>query len=566
MSKTAAAQSPRPSASQTWYRAYRPVQISDLHLVTVRTQLEAMLAAGRIPQALLFAGPRGTGKTSASRIIGALLNDEKNVTAIEQAYFSPKSASKKETKQQVLLEPDPSTELTARVLAGQSFVVAELDAASNRGIDDVRSLKERAFMPPAEGRMAVFILDEVHMFTTEAFNALLKLLEEPPPHAVFILATTELHKVPDTIVSRCTLVRFHQASLDELVAAFTAILSKEQLQFEAEALQAIAQLSEGSFRDGVKLLEQVASTGEVTLATVETVLGGSLRSQCQLLLEAVLAKDDRRVGSVIAQLRSSQVEAKFFVQTLFNYLHQQLLQHLGLAEGNPLMSRDIIEFLLRELLAANLLQATPIVYLPLELKLLELINRAKQRAGNSTGGGGVVAPVKQKVAMAQKKATVAAEEAKEEEQEDVSSLVIVSTPQHAEPMVVEAPVVAKATETALDVVTDSSGTLGHDLATRWDEFVQLVTQKNSTLGALLRSGRPMQDSTSSAKIGVFYRFHQEQLQSARFLSVIHQCSKEMLGSAPAFQFVLQETPSQADVVDHAAAEPLATAVADALLS
>ena len=205
-----------------WNRTYRPHTLADLHLTSVRENLQTLLKNKKIPHVFLFAGPKGTGKTSSSRIIGAILNEPKNKEIVEELFFG-KKASKKS-----FVPPDPSNPFIEKILTGSSYTVQEMDAASNRGIDNIRELKERVALPPQEGLVTVYILDEAHMLTTEAFNALLKVLEEPPEHVVFILATTELHKVPDTIKSRSHLVAFKKASKEELTQALERIIGKEK--------------------------------------------------------------------------------------------------------------------------------------------------------------------------------------------------------------------------------------------------------------------------------------------------------------------------------------------------
>ena len=230
-----------------WNRKYRPSSISGLHLVEVRNQLETLILQGSIPQALLFAGPKGTGKTSAARILGALLNDPENLEPVKSIFFSKKKTKKGSSLQDI----KTITPLAEKILSGDSYVVQEMDAASNRGIDDIRALKERIMLPPQEGVITVYILDEAHMLTTEAFNALLKLLEEPPEHVLFVLATTALHKIPATISSRCHVVQFRQATNEEILTALKSILEKEKIAYDTEALGEIAHQSDGSFRDAI---------------------------------------------------------------------------------------------------------------------------------------------------------------------------------------------------------------------------------------------------------------------------------------------------------------------------
>ena len=290
-----------------WYRQYRPKKIAELNIVTVRESLEKMMQSGKIPQTLLFAGPKGTGKTSTSRIIGALLNDPQNEDLVEELYFKGKPS-----KDKSFTEPDMDRDFAKKVYQGHSFVVQELDAASNRRIDDIRQLKDRINLPPQEGKMTVYILDEVHMLTNEAFNALLKILEEPPAHVVFILATTELHKIPDTIKSRCTMVRFQKANEEELVAALQRILDAEKIKYKKDDLALIAKRADGSFRDAVKILEQACQSGNFDLTVIESILASKNEEQILALLEAVMTKEEVKVINIFEELRAANTNQKDF--------------------------------------------------------------------------------------------------------------------------------------------------------------------------------------------------------------------------------------------------------------
>jgi DNA polymerase-3 subunit gamma/tau len=261
----------------SWYRTYRPTTISGLHLTHTRERLAQMLQSGSIPHALLFTGPRGTGKTSAARIVAAVLNDPANAPAVVQTFGDQgKTSSKKITTASTsvaFVEPHRDDPLVKRIFQGTALCVVELDAASYRGIDDVRALKEQVYLVPQEGSVNVFILDEVHMFTNEAWNALLKILEEPPTRVVFVLATTEVAKVPETIVSRCQVVSFHRASTTELSTALEHIFAAECITCDPAALERIVRQASGSFRDAVKWAEAIAQGKQrVTLDDVVTVL------------------------------------------------------------------------------------------------------------------------------------------------------------------------------------------------------------------------------------------------------------------------------------------------------
>lgn len=354
----------------TWQTYYRPHNFSQLHLTSVRENMQALARSGRLARVWLFTGPRGTGKTSTARILAAMLATPANQPVIENNFFQDQP-----TKLLPFADPDEKNSQVQKIFAGDSFSVIELDAASHRGIDDVRQLQEQMFMPPTIGTMAVYILDEVHMFTTEAFNALLKTLEEPPKHCFFILATTEKHKVPATVVSRCSLLDFHRASNQELVTSFQRILEAEKISAEPAALMEIADLAEGSFRDGVKLLQTVANYGEISLTKVNKYLVGNQEELLKELVKIILAKDELAAIDFFARLRQREADEKVFIKNLFNFLYQQLIANIK-KDGQSLLSKNQAQFLLNHLLEVKL--SAPLPYLDLELKVLEIFSKAKK--------------------------------------------------------------------------------------------------------------------------------------------------------------------------------------------
>src|ERR1700722_9521228 len=222
-----------------FYRKYRPQKIDDLDSAAVRDTLHAVLQ-NDVSHAFLFTGPKGLGKTSTARIVAKVVNCE-----------TPKNKREKE------IEPCNKCDQCVSITSGNNVDILEIDAASNRGIDEIRELKEKIRLAPVAAKRKVYIIDEVHMLTTEAFNALLKTLEEPPEHAMFILCTTEAHKVPETIISRCFQIMFKPATEEELVRSFKRIVEGEKLKIDDEVLKYIAGLADRGFRDGVKMLEEV---------------------------------------------------------------------------------------------------------------------------------------------------------------------------------------------------------------------------------------------------------------------------------------------------------------------
>src|SRR3990167_11069809 len=224
-----------------FYRKYRPQTIEELDSKEVREKLTSILLRPSSFHALLFTGPKGLGKTSAARIVAKAVNCEKINDYSKGKKMTPIKSGLKGS-----LEPCNKCHQCVSITNGTNIDILEIDGASNRGIDEIRDLREKIKLSPALAFRKVYIIDEVHMLTTEAFNALLKTLEEPPNHVIFILCTTEPHKVPQTIASRCFHMAFKKATANELVRAFLRIAKKEKISVDKEALFKISEFSDGS--------------------------------------------------------------------------------------------------------------------------------------------------------------------------------------------------------------------------------------------------------------------------------------------------------------------------------
>jgi DNA polymerase III subunit gamma/tau len=507
----------------SWIRQYRPRQIKQLHLTSVREQLQSLLKKGKLPQVMLFAGPKGTGKTSTARIIGALLNDKKNKDVVTKSYLKPSSG-----KLDPLKEPSSNEENT-KITDGQSYIVQELDAASNRGIDEVRNLKERAALSPQDGLISVFILDEAHMLTAPAFNALLKLLEEPPPHAVFILATTEAHKIPATITSRCQVIQFHKASQSEMLDALKTVVKAEDLKVADKALEEICLLADGSFRDAVKLLELVADeTGQVTSKKIAQFLGGSLQEQAWQLVESIIDKDAKEVVIILEALRKAGISQSVFLTQVLTELHQDLLSALEVTSSKARLSASISKFLLQELSSISISQTSPIPLLSLELKALDIVFRAIQKNGSSgSGSNSGSSSVKTKSPN--------------------------TTPVDSSNHVLTTPVktIDNDPKPVAETLTKSRPVTGdcQQLFENWDKFLNLVTKHNSTIAALLRSAKPIEASDNQVLIHVYYRFHLEQINNPKTHKLLSVAMKEIAGGPVHIECQLETLPTQADLIE-----------------
>ena len=275
------------------YRRWRPQDFDTLvgqH--AVKTALSNALASGRIAHAYLFTGPRGTGKTSTARILAKALNCDKGPTA----------------------HPCGECLNCERIAAGASMDVIEIDAASNRGIDEIKSLRDQTAYSPVNGRYKVFIIDEVHMLSTEAFNALLKTLEEPPAHVIFILATTDPHKIPATIHSRCQRFDFRRVTVEEITDHLAMVAEKSGINADREALRLIAIQSEGGMRDALSLLDQCGVMAQqITDETVREVLGIVGRETLRQLVGAIGKQD---LSATLAKLNFLLEQGKDVRQVL----------------------------------------------------------------------------------------------------------------------------------------------------------------------------------------------------------------------------------------------------------
>lgn len=340
-----------------YYRKYRPQLISELDLETVRGKLAAILSSGSIPHAFLFAGPKGLGKTSSARILAKAINCEK----------------KKEEKKEKNIEPCNKCSACISITNGSAVDVLEIDAASNRGIDEIRDLKERIKFAPSALHKKVYIIDEVHMLTTEAFNALLKTLEEPPSHVVFILATTEIGKLPATILSRVFLVQFEKPSKEEIERSLLRVARGENLELEDRVMDKIGELSDGAFRDGAKILEELSlqSKGKkITLALLESLYKtGSIDNSVKKLIELCLKKNSQESLEVIDTLSSQNVDFKLVIEKMAEKLHSVLLDYVYQNKTHEVRSIQTLLSLLDE--AYKDLKGAVLPQLPLEIAVIE---------------------------------------------------------------------------------------------------------------------------------------------------------------------------------------------------
>jgi DNA polymerase-3 subunit gamma/tau len=372
--------------NQVLYRKWRPQTWDDVvgqdHVVQT---LKNALSTGKIAHAYLFSGPRGTGKTSTARILAKAANC---------------------TADDVAVRPCNRCARCTAVNEGAYLDLMEIDAASNTSVEDVRNLRERVPFAPGDGRYKIYIIDEVHMLSTAAFNALLKTLEEPPAHAIFILATTEAHKIPATVVSRCQRYEFRRLGVAEIVAQLEEMVKAEGLQSEREALEAVARQATGSMRDAISLLDQLGSAGgAITLERTLAVLGSSAGETVRQLAQSIAGRDAGAGLEIIHRAVDSGADARQFARQTVDYLRGVMMAASGNADlvEATAETRAAMEELAGRLdpavlyaairafsRAASDLRSGWRPQLPLELALIDSIfepGTPGAPAKNSTGGG-----------------------------------------------------------------------------------------------------------------------------------------------------------------------------------
>lgn len=365
-----------------YYRKYRPQTITELDLSDVREKLTSILSSKEIPHAFLFTGPRGLGKTSSARILAKAINCQ-NTTGIE---------------------PCNKCEICLSITEGGHIDIIEIDAASNRGVDEIRNLREKVKFSPSQLSKKVYIIDEVHMLTNEAFNALLKTLEEPPAHVIFILATTEVNKIPQTILSRVFEVKFEKPTISEITNSLKRIIKGENLEVDEDIFPKLFELSEGSFRDGAKIMEELSLNSDgkkIDAKLLEKVFkSGSTSVQTDKLLEVIYKKDMDKGLKIISEMANEGMDFKIVIEQLVEKIRNDLVS------GNAKLEVSDAKRILTLLNEAYVsLKSAVVAQLPLELAIIEYTiqenekenTRIQEVAKDNVAQKDVVKPIQQSV-------------------------------------------------------------------------------------------------------------------------------------------------------------------------
>ncbi|MBI2465537.1 DNA polymerase III subunit gamma/tau [Candidatus Shapirobacteria bacterium] len=482
---------------------YRPLTLHDLDLTIVVKNLTNLLSAKEIPQALLFSGPKGAGKTSAARIVARALNCEK-------------------TKG---VDPCGKCPSCLEILTGNSLDVVEIDAASNRGIEEARSLKDRAYLSPARLKKKVFVIDEVHMMTRDAFNALLKLLEEPPKQTVFILCTTDEEKIPETVLSRLIKVRFEKGGDDEMLKALLRVVDGEGIKVSKKSLKKIVDSCDRSFRNLHKLFNELFLEigSEMTDNKVDLFLGTRLGEYSPELFENDLASGQlKEIMTKLEIMAKSGVDFQAFRERLIGYFQTKLLEACGVSDkGKVVLSLAKLEKLLQLLISAGKMETDSFIpQLPLQLVIVEFLegkqNGEPKKADVSKND---TETPKVKVLKITTQSANVEESTLIEEKIDQPAIKNVSV------------------DFNIDRVSED-----------WGKVLIAVKPFNHSVEAFLRAVRPIKISGGAIICEVFYPFHKDKLEEAKNRQIVEQGFKSVFGVELTFECVLAKSKLEPIVV------------------
>lgn len=505
----------------TLYLKYRSKNLDELDIPEVGESLKKILKSDNIPHAFLFSGPKGTGKTSAARILAKIINCE-NLQG---------------------MNPCDKCEQCLSITKGNNLDVIEMDAASHRGIDDVRSLRDAVKLSPTLAKKKIYIIDEAHMLTTEASNALLKTLEEPPEHVIFILATTNPEKLIDTIRSRTTLIPFRKAKTEEIIKSLKRIVESEKIKVTDETLVKIAEAANGAFRDGIKILEQYSLEGEVYLESF-------VKSDLSEFIDFLVSKNSLKAIEIVEKNASQGVSMEGFLSSLLEAVHVNLLAEVGVVDKkNSSMSiTDLI--LVNEIFgeAYTQLANSPIDVLPVEVAIIKFCQGELKTDDKDEPKKVEPAPVEDIVKSDDRNV--------KSDNEDRKVNYDIRT--HAMNTQTSDVVVQSSSQTSDLSLPTSVQMVNDDI---WKNILMAVRPVNASIEGLLRSSKPVAYDGKTLTLGVFYKFHKERLEDAHHKKVLEDVLTTVLNGPTRIACTLVDPPSKV-VMQEATREPILTETKD----
>lgn len=484
---------------------YRPKTITELDLPEVSDKIKSIILSENDFQSLLFAGPKGSGKTSAARILAKAVNCLKLKDG----------------------EACGKCENCLEIEKGNSLDIMEIDAASNRGIDDVRGLKENAYLSPIRLKKKIFIIDEVHMLTKEAFNALLKLIEEPPKNTLFVLCTTDVQKIPETVLSRLLKVNFRKGKESELLGSLEKIIKGEKIDISEEAKTVLVKNSDGSFRNLVRTFNEINlqfgnKISEEQVTTFFVAMRGEY--QAEELEKDLESGDIKIIMDKLETMAQKGVDFGELRLKWLQYFHQKMLLNLDNIE-----LRRWIEILVK---TGELEKIAIIEQLPLELAVLEMGQNLPPTPSfeKRMGKENIKQNFSTKIEVNKEEKKVVDnswEEKKIEKEKEIEKKIIEAV---------------KEVETKPRVIVEIA-----QVEERWGDILQAVKPYNHSVEAFLRAARPKKMDDGALIIEVFYKFHKEKLEESKNRKIVEIGLDKVFGGLMTFECILAESGSKREM-------------------